>query len=490
MPIRRSLWISLASSNGVTLLNFLASLLIARLLSPAQIGLFSIAAVMLGLAGMLREFGVSSYLIHAPILSRSVLGSAQGVAIAIAWLLAMLVWLLTPACAVFFHAPGLTPIMHVLAANLLLVPFGSISFAVLRREMRFGAIARIELGACLAQQATTLIAASHGLGALSLALGMLANSLASVLLVQAYRPAQLPWLPGLQHWREVMRFGLPSSAAALFGYANLAVIDLVIGRMLDSHAVGLFNRALGTSRLLAQVATTALNRVMQPHLAQLARDGDSPQQHYQQAVILATGLAYPFFLTLALLAGPVIRILYGSQWLAAIPLLPVLCLSAALGVPFWSRSQLFLALGRPGPNLSLEIFNLPVKVALVALAVPYGLDAIAWAFCLASLVGASSSAWMLRKHFGMGFGQQLASLRCSLLATALAAIPIGISAALLAQAPDWLRLLGVGACALLGMLAGLILTQHPLGAEVGRAGLALRQRWQGGRHKPSGSPPA
>ena len=79
---RKSLAINFASSSGATLVMFVVSIIVARILTPAEIGIYSIAIVLVNVAHVFREFGVSSYLQRAENLTPDKVRSAMGVAYA------------------------------------------------------------------------------------------------------------------------------------------------------------------------------------------------------------------------------------------------------------------------------------------------------------------------------------------------------------------------------------------------------------------------
>src|SRR5258706_9149173 len=124
--VRRALLISFAQNYGVLVLQFAASIFIARVLTPGEMGIFSVATVLVGIAHNFRDFGVANYVIQEKELTEDRIRSALGIAILVAWLLAAAMALLSGPMAEFYREPGVRSVMLVLALNFMLIPFGSV----------------------------------------------------------------------------------------------------------------------------------------------------------------------------------------------------------------------------------------------------------------------------------------------------------------------------------------------------------------------------
>src|SRR5678815_5173054 len=125
--VRKSLSLGFAQTYSAMIFQFVASMLIARLLVPHDLGIFSVAAVLVGLAQTVRAFGVPTYIVQEKELTEERIRSAMGVAILVGWVLAGVVALVSVPAALFYREPGVRDVMLVLALNFLLMPFGSVT---------------------------------------------------------------------------------------------------------------------------------------------------------------------------------------------------------------------------------------------------------------------------------------------------------------------------------------------------------------------------
>ncbi len=125
--LRLSLLYSFSERYLLLLLATLGSMALARLLTPAEIGIYSVAAVLVGLAQVVRDFGVGQYLIQERELTPDKLRAALGASLLVAWPLAALLLLLAAPLAGFYRQPGLRAVLQLLAINVALVPFSAVA---------------------------------------------------------------------------------------------------------------------------------------------------------------------------------------------------------------------------------------------------------------------------------------------------------------------------------------------------------------------------
>lgn len=463
--VRISLLLSFAEKYSVILIQFTASLLLARLLSPAEIGIFSVGAVLISIAHTLRDFGISTYLIQERNLSQAQIRAALGVAFAIGWSIALFLILSADTIAGFYNESGLREVIHVLAINFLLIPFSSVTLALLRREMHFAALYRINTAATVAQSLTGVVLAALGCGFMSLAWGGLMGILATVLLAAWERPAQAVWRPSWRNTRQVLGFGGRSTVASFFYEAGAGAPDLIVGRILGFEAAGYYSRAFGTVSLFSRAIMDAVRPVALPYFAACHRAGDDLGAVYAKSVTYTAAIAWPVLVLVGLLAHPLIRVLYGPQWDAAAPIAQILCLALAARNLISISSALLLSTGHVHPAMLVQIMMESSKVVLLLGLVSYGMHAVALAVSLAEVAGVLLYNRMVAVHLGIPSRRLGHAYRQALLLTAGTAIgPAALLAFTEAETlhAQWLLLLGGGFSAGLGWLACVVLLRHPL----------------------------
>lgn len=390
MRAHLSFAMSFSEKYTLLILNTAGAMVLARWLTPAEIGVYAVGAVLVGLAQVLRDFGVGAYVIQEKALDRDKLRAALCVSIMIAWTLAALVLAASYPAAHFYNDARLRVVLQLLAINFLLIPFSAVALPYLRRQMRFSAIFAINASQCVAQLLVSVGLAMQGWGYLSLVLGAVAGSVATLLATAFCRPKDMPWLPAWRGVRRIFAFGTVSTAGTLIDEAGVAAPDLIIGKISGLAEVGIYGKAMGVINMFNQLVTAAISPVIFPLFSAQARDGSDLRRAYLTTVSHMTALAWPFFGFVALLAQPLVRLLYGDQWDAAVPVIRIVCLGSAVYSMFSMARYLFVAMGEVGAQARLDALAVPVRVVAVMAAAPFGLAWVAWA----AVLGALFRSWL------------------------------------------------------------------------------------------------
>lgn len=462
--IRKHLLVTLLSSNASLAINFAASVVLARLLSPPEIGIFSVAFVFTGLFRTLREMGIGAYIVQEPELTAQRFRSAFGVALIMSTVTALAVVLLAPMVGRFYREPGITEVLYVIAANLLITPFGSTTLALVRREMRFTDIAIAETFSTLVQSAASVALAWWGFSYMSLAWSGVLGVVASILAAAYFRPPQTPWWPSLAEWRRVLRFTSFSSGSSLVSYANNSASDLILGRLMNVEAVAIFNRGNGLSGMAGQLIQHTAGSVSLPHFSEACRRGESLLVPISNSTTMIMAISAPVYAVLAVVATPLVLLLYGAPWRDAAPILQILCLAALVWSPSLLTGEVLQATGQIHRLFRLEVWALVLKFALVIAAVPFGLKMVALAYVAANLVATIQRVMLVSRIVGRGMRDLVRSLQSCVFPTLLACLgPLALTNSAL---DPHLALPASLALAVPGWLAGAMLSRGIVRDEV------------------------
>lgn len=461
---RTSLLFSFLEKYALLVVALWGTMIMSRLLTPDETGVYSVGAVLLGMAQVLRDFGAGQYVVQERELGPDKLRAVLATSFLFAWSLAGAVAGLSLPVAWFYGEPRLAPLLQLLAVNFLLLPFSSITLPMLRRQMRFGAICAINLTHGLCHFTVSLMLAWRGFGFMSLAWASVTATFAGLLLSLWLRPAGLPWLPARAGMGKVIAFGAYATGGNLIDEAGVAAPDLIIGKMLGMDAVGIFGKAIGVLGVFNKAITSAVSPVVYPLYAASARVGADVNQAYLRTVSYMTAFAWPFFAFVALMALPILRLLYGDQWDAAAPLIRIMCFSSAVYSMSSMARYLFVATGQVKTQARLDALAVPVRIALLLLAAPFGLGAIAWAVVGAALARAWLTMHYLAARNRISAAAVAGAATRSLLLTGLSALA---PACVLAGGDATLAAtLSAAAAALLLWVGGIVLVRHPLLDEI------------------------
>jgi O-antigen/teichoic acid export membrane protein len=475
--VRRAVLLSVGSQYSVQFVQVVSMVVIARLMTPAEVGIFAIAGGVIVVATTLRELGVGQYLIREKEISDEKIRSAAGVMMLTSWLLGALVALGAPTLAAFYGEPGLTDILHVSVLAFLLAPFASVPYAILNREMQFGPLLKIHFATALSHSVVAIGLLWFGMSFMALAWAGVASAVVELVLILYYTPRRLPWMPSLRKAGAIVRFGVLAMTGSVLRQFSPSLPDMVLGRAATMTDVGIFSRGLGVIMFMNQISNQALSPVVLPYLSKVHRDGDSVADAYKQAVALQTGVSWPMFAGVSLLAAPMILLLFGDQWGEAAPIAAVLSIWGALQAVHYFASDALVAVGRERLMVALECTVFLARAIAIIVAAPYGLMAVAWSVAAVGLIELFVGSWAMREGMGLAPTAMLVALGPSAMVAGICWISIWSVTA-------WLATLAISsivamfAAALVSALVwfgALLVTRHPLGAELVR----LIPDWRG-----------
>lgn len=479
--LRRSLAWSAAQSYLGVALQLLSTMVLSRVLTPAEVGTFAVATVFAALASNFRDFGVAEYLIQAKELTHRQIRAAFAVNIGVSWAMALALVLGAGLAGQFYREPGISEVMRIQALNFVLIPFGAINMAWYRREMNFKPMFMAGVLSDVIGLVVAITLALRGHGALSLAWSSFAGVVVTWLVSVSFRPRDFPRWPGLAGIREVLHFGGFASGIYLLGQLGRNAPELVIGRVQDVSAVAMFSRGGGLVQLFRQLVVRAIMPVCLPYFAQSVRDEGSVNRAYGRGVAIFTVIGWTFLGFLALAAWPSIRVVYGDQWLEAVPLAQLLCLAAAFEIVHYLAKEALLAHGQVKAASRLQAELQGVQLVGLLGVLPWGLTGACVGLIAAQAIGLVLSQRALRQGTGYTLGELLAPCRASAPVALIALAPMGaLVLAWPATASNYLGQLAVGG--LLTTAAWLLALQrtgHPLWAEIARLIVPLRRRFGG-----------
>lgn len=479
MSTRRAVaWASLGKVVSFTVA-FGASIVIARLyLGPADVGLFSIAFAATALVAVMQEFGLNRYIVGEAELGEAKLRSAHTVSLLVGWGIAALILLAAWPISRLYGDARLLPLLLVVGASYLFVPFATVPIAVLHRRLDFKSDFLVESGAATANAAVSLSLAANGWGAMALAWGAFAQQAARALIGQARSGWMLPWPLRLDESRGVVRFGGGSTLLLLFDAVAARAPDLLVGANAGPYAVGIFSRATGLAVQVIYLITGAVNSVFYPALARLRDQGRPLGDAYLRIVAGYTGVVFPAMAGLAAAAYPLVAALYGSRWIEVAPTLALLAGAQMVLVALPLPVQIPILLGQlRGVVVRSGLVTL-IMVMLFAVGTRWGVRGAGAAYLAFTVVSVLVFGQFVHRLIGFSLrslaGIYLRSLACA--AAAIAPLVLAYRLFLPPGEMGLLPLLGLCGLGLLTWLGAIELLGHPIRGEVRHAigGLARR----------------
>ena len=373
------------------------TLLLARMLTPYDFGLMAMLLVVVGVAEVIRDFGLSTAAIQTPHLGRAQRDNLVWINTGVGLLLALIVLAGAGLVSRFYDQPELTGMLAAVSVIFVLNGFATQYRASLSRGFRFTAVAVAETGSMALATALAITAAVLGMGYWSLVILQVAQSvtaLAIVLIASRWWPR---WYSRGASMGSLLRFGLNHMCAQVINYASRNVDTVVIGARFGATPLGFYNNAYLLLRLpLNQISTPASNVAM-PVLARLQEDRARFDAYLVRGQTVVLHLVAFAFALLAAQAHPAVALALGPQWGPTADLLVILAAGGLFQAAGSATQWTMLALGHSGSFLRLMITTRSAMTVLVLTGSIWGVQGVAWAYSLSCfVVWAIGLCWIAR----------------------------------------------------------------------------------------------
>lgn len=477
--VRKALSLSFTRSAVAFVFNVATVVIVSRLLTPAEIGVFSVTAALVALAQMLRAFGVGELIIQEKNLTREVVRTAFTVNLIIALTLAAALFGFSDLIGQFYGDPGAARVTKVLSLVFALTPFGAITMSFMKREMQFRVVVRIQMIDTATRSICTIVLAWLGFSYMSMAWASVAAMAAVVAGCMVWGGQYRVRGLGFSEWKRVVHFGTNRTVADLVAQLGARSADIVVGRMLGMAAAGFYSRGYGLVNIFRANVISSISTVALPAYARDHREANAAPLLFRTSLAYITAISWPFFAFATLMAFPLIRIAFGSQWDAAIPIMRWLCGAAIIGSLIYQCNNMLVAVGRYREVTRIEVQYQLLRVALAVVAAFHSVEAVAASQLL--VYAAATVLYYLRLI-------RYEALRISALVTALLpSLKLTIATSLVPAAvlifwpgfstDQYVPAFFVAAAGTgIVWLAGVFLLQHPLAGEIRRASAVVRER--------------
>lgn len=467
MNTRNAFFWSVAGQIFSFLLNFGGSVIVARLLSPGEMGIYVIGVATIGLIAGITALGVGAYVVREAALTKELLDTAHTLNALLAVGLALAVLLVGQASRVLLGSQEAGRVMTLLAITPV---FGVLTFrpaTLLQRDMKFKALSLIGTTSAAIGTTVTIATAFAGASYMAPAWGNLAGTAVGTVGYLVVGRQHVGLAMGLSHWRVILMFGL--RMVTISGAASMAarLSDIILGRLLGLPALGLYSRASALSAQIYDNIYGTATRVVFVHLSQEFRTKGEIANSFLRSFRMITAAMWPLLMGIAVLSPVVIQTIYGPKWLPAAPVLSLLLVAQVLALMFGMNWELFVIRDETATQTRLELTRSGFGLTLFAIGCRFSLVAAALSRVLDTLLG----VLMYRRHVTRLSGLQAAALTAAYREGFGLAIVTVAPVALLMTAERWsphTSLPLVVAATVLGggcWIVGLWLRRHPLFEE-------------------------
>lgn len=395
---------------SVQIVQFIISVILARILSPSDFGLLALVMVVINILQVFNEVGFGAALMQK--LDRDELDFSTVFVFNIILGIALygLVYLSAPLMALFFNNTELTLLIRLIGLNLIISSFIIVQRTRLWIKVDFKTQAKASFIAVIISGSIGIYLAYAGWGVMALIVQSLVNNLVNTMLI---------WL--FVKWKISLRFSY-ERFVGLFNYAYKLILarlvnsvfneiySIVIGKAYAPSQLGYFNRAKSFTELSSGNITSIIQRVSTPLLCEAQHDKKRMGEVLLKFIKNTSFIVFPLLCGLFVLAEPLVRVLLTDKWLSSVWILRALCPVGMMYVISTFNINVFNATGRTDWALKSEIIKKIIYIGIIAIAVFFGFETLIYSQMLIAVIELTISTYYTKKQIGLNIYSQLSSL--------------------------------------------------------------------------------
>jgi len=365
-------------------LGLVSTIILARLLMPADFGLVAMAMSIIAVLELMGYFSFDIMLIQKQDADRSHYNTAWTFNILFGLAAALLLIALAEPTAAFYSEPRLVVIMYLLSLGTLIHGFQNIGIVAFRKEMKFNREFNFMFLKKLSGFVVTIPLAFWLRNYWALIIGIMTMKVVGVLMSYVMHPYR-PRL-SLATSKELFSFSKWIFLMNIFEFLWLRSTDFIIGRISGVQMLGLFSISYEISNLPTTELSTPINRAVFPGYAKISSDRNLLRQSYLNVLSLIAVFALPAGIGIAAVAPLLVAVFLGEKWLDAVPLIAILAIHGTTNAMLTNTGTVFLAIGKPNYLAIISAIRVAVLIpALVVFTLRTGVIGAAWTYLAVSL---------------------------------------------------------------------------------------------------------
>jgi O-antigen/teichoic acid export membrane protein len=311
-------------------LSFVRTAIIARLLTPSQVGVFAIATIVLSLMEIVTETGINIFLTQKKDDIDRYISTAWVTSIARGIIISVVIFISAPFVAAFFNVSEVVDILRLVSLVPLIRAFINPSVVKFLKDLTFHKEFTYRLIIFMVETFVTLLLVYLDPSPINLVWGLIFGAAFEVVL-SFYMATPLPgFVFEKTLLREVFGRGKWLTLTGIFNYLYHSGDDLVVGKLLGTASLGMYDMAYKISMLPITEGSDVIGKVMFPVLVKMSHDKKRLMNAYLKSVAMISALVIPMCAVFIFFPEPIIRVILGEQWLDVAPVLRVLAIFGGL----------------------------------------------------------------------------------------------------------------------------------------------------------------
>jgi teichuronic acid exporter len=396
---------------GYQLISIGITIILARLLTPADYGTIGMLTLFIALSNLFIESGLGQALIQKKEPSDEDISTVFYYNFLLSILLYIILFVSAPIIAHFFKLPILIPITRILGLTIIINSLSIVQITVLQKNINFKSISIINLASCALSGTLAIVLATKGYGVWSLVYYTLSSAVFKFILFWIFAK----WLPSMifsiSSFKSLFGFGSKILMAGLLGTITNNLINLVVGKLYVPSVLGFYTQARRIMEIPSVNITQIIQNVSYPLLAKIQDDEQKLKTAYRKIYVMTSFILLPTMLGMIILSEPIIYFLLGKQWLKCVALLQWLCVFGLLNPLSAINVNILKVKAKTAIYLKLSLFNQILQLLILLITVSFGIETMTIGIAIYSIIFFTRNSYISGKEISYPLLEQLSDIK-------------------------------------------------------------------------------
>lgn len=391
-------------------IQFVLTIIIARLILPSEYGLIAMLSIFLAIAQTFVDSGFSNALIQKKDRTEVDFSTIFYFNIFIAFVAYGILFVSAPSIASFYKEPALTIVTRWVGLSLILNGLSVVQRAKLTVRVDFRTQAKASLVAVIVSGLIGVLLAYQGYGVWALVFQTLSSSFLNTLLLWTFAKWLPLWCFSWVSFKSLFSFGSKLLLSGLLHTIYINLYSLVIGRRYSAMDVGFYNRSYQLAGFPSINIVGIITRAIYPLQCEMQDDDERLNASFIQYLRMSCYIIFPLMTALGVLAEPLVRLLLTDKWLPSAELLSILCFAYMWYPVMVINNQILNVKGRSDYFLRAEILKKVVAIGILCATLPFGVRVLCWGIVLYNFLDMGIIIYYSRNVISTGYREQVRNI--------------------------------------------------------------------------------
>lgn len=361
---------------GVQGVQFIISIILARVLLPEEYGIIALITIFLNIANIFIQSGFSSAIIQKKEVDEVDCNSVFYFNLIISIIAYFILYMLSPIIASFYKNPILSSVLRVQAITLIIGGLNAVQNAIIQRKMQFKKVFIVSVIAIIIQGLVGIFMAYKNYGVWSLVISSLVGSIVTTIILWFVTS----WRPKLNfsiiRLKSMFKFGSRLLLSSLIDTIYNNLYSLIIGKKYNQEMLAYYNRGQNIPNLLVTNINSSIDGVLFPALSTYQDDKKGMKMLVRRSIVTSSFIVFPIMFGLFAISKPLTIILLTDKWIDSVPFMKLSCIMYAMWPIHTANLQAIKAMGRSDVFFKLEIIKKILGISILIITIPFGVYAM------------------------------------------------------------------------------------------------------------------